>query len=316
MLLKNNAKQLLVPYIIFNLLTLVILPAMLMNIILWWISFDNLFTSWGQWASVIISLLLTWGAFLVILYLIVLIPFQIWMLLSIKQALAEKEVTFMDNVKSCFSKILKYMTLYWYMFAYTLLIPALIFIVGGFLMIWGMLVDGSFSGVLNKISGIFIFISVILWLYFAIYRGVKATFALVSAVDKETISKETFYDSLRLSDGKWWRVLWNFFAVGIIGGLLVWLVSWLGNAIAFSWTDFSNLTNLDQEESSIQDALNAFTDFSLLAFLNQGFQNILGTILGVYISIFSYIFYRRLVDESTHGEVPVEKVVIQEKSEL
>lgn len=321
MILKSNAKELIVPYLIFNLITLVVLPAIFFNLILAGVSFWDLFDSGWQGASVMISLLITGGIFLFILYLIVLIPFQIWMLLSIKQALWERKVTFMENVKSCFPKILKYITVYWYIFAYTLLIPALIFIVGWFLMIGSLKMNWDFASILSGIAGIFIAISVFLWLFFMIYRGIKTSFALTSAVELDTISKIVFTDSLTLSDWKWLRLFWNFVGVWLIGGLLIGLVSWLWNALVFAWTDFSSLTALEDENASLSETLSAMSEFNIAVFLNQAFQNILGTILGVYISIFGYIFYRRLVDESSNSdavgnEKTVEKVVLVEKEEL
>jgi membrane-anchored glycerophosphoryl diester phosphodiesterase (GDPDase) len=74
-------------------------------------------------------------------------------------------------------------------------------------------------------------ISVIIFVVFSIYRGMRATFALSYAVEKESFTKENFKNALEMVDGKWWRVFWNFFLVGIIGGLITSLVTNLTNAI-------------------------------------------------------------------------------------
>ena len=312
-LFKNNFLSITLPFIIFNILFIVIVPAILMNLVFANISFSGIFSGSSQNIGTIISLLIVGALTFAVIYLVLLIPVQIGLIKSVKQAIEEKEITAKENILYGFTHLADIFKTYWYIFAYVLLIPALIFIAWGFIMLaWLFQSWGNPDGPLVIIWSLLMWLGGVLAAIYSIYRGVKATFSIISAVDTEEFTKDNFKSAVLITKGKWWRIVGNLFAVGFIGGLLVGLVSWLGNAVAFSWTDFSALWNLWNEEPNISEIISQFTQFNPLKFLNQIFQNTLWTILGVFISVFSYVFFIRLREEYTWG---VEKTTLKIEQE-
>lgn len=130
--------------------------------------------------------------------------------------------------------------------------------------------------VLQYISYAIMGISVLLFIIFSIYRGIRSSFSLMNAVDKESYTKENFQESIILSEGKWWQIFWNLVIVGIIAGLSISLIENLAGSIGFLGTDYSQV--LDTPTDGSQDylqALDQFTHFNIFPFISSVIGNVL-----------------------------------------
>jgi len=315
---KNNIVLLAVPFIIFNFLTLVVLPVVIMILTLNTLSFDRIV--WWDYSQLSnsIMLLVTGGIFFATLYLILLIPVQIWTIKSIKQAIDNKTPSPKENILYGFSHLWEIFRTYWYIFAYVMLIPALIFILGGFSIIWWLAGWWDFSGGFMIVWYICIVFSVLLWGFFAIYRWNRSTFAIISALDSSSFTKENFKNAVTLTQGKWWRVFWNLFGVWLIGWLLIGLVTGVVNAFMGLWSNSWDILSTAAQNEDWALILESLTQFNIFSFIANTFWNILGTLLWVFITTFTYIFFLRLemeswIKKSQQGIKKEEKLLIEEE---
>lgn len=204
------------------------------------------------------------------------------------------------------------MKTYRYMFVYIAIIPAIFFIFWWLIFNIWYFYDLQFN---YKIIGTFLM--AVWFLYFIInmiYKWIKSTFAIYSAIDKDDYSKNNFLESIIITNKKWWRIIWNL--------ILVWLIVWLLSSVAsnifsiffgkiwdFSLIDFENI-NFEM----IKNFASTFSFFNYFAswFLN----NLVNTIGTVFIYIFIYVFYKRLVFEYTNNsEITVSKDEKKSKKE-
>jgi hypothetical protein len=202
------------------------------------------------------------------------------------------------------------MKIYWYIFSYTFLIPAVLFI------IWGLAFNLSYF--LPKIDFLFqlwwwlIIVSFLLLITFSIYRWFKATFGLYSAVDKNDYTKTNFDNSVNVTDNNWWRIVWNFLLLSILISIISWII-WTAINLIISWLwDEWNLIETIWEiitapewikansVEQVKTYLNEYTSnfYTLSNIIWDIIKNIIQTIFSVFVIIFTYLFYIRLDKES------------------
>ena len=208
-----------------------------------------------------------------------------------------------ENILYWFSRILKAFAVYWYTFAYVLLVPALCFIVTGILFLIGMIIHNE---ILQLVWGVGMGVSAVYAAIQSIYRWIKTSFCISNAVYHDDYTKENFEKSIRITDKNWWRILGNLMLVGIIGGLLMWLITNLIWSLSFASTDFGGIQDallwLWQDEtineSSLQDILGQFQGNGMLSLITDIISQILGSIFSVFMLVFIIVFFRRLEIES------------------
>ncbi len=296
---KKTFRTVCIPFIIFNIIFTIVLPFIFMNIFSSVISFDEL-SSWSAAAktSIYISLAVTIALVFFIVYSMLVIPLQLYVLKSIHDTLEDAKRSIQENISYSFKYLTQAFSTYWYIFAYMLLVPALIFIAGGFFIIWGMYLKGSVWNILSILWYIFVGLSTVIGVYFWIYRGLKSSFGLISAVEKESFTKENFKYSLGVSKNQWGRIFWNLVWVGIGGSLLIGIISQFGKTIVFSTQDFSILSEIQNTSPDWKNIIEHFNSFNIYSFLNKIFQHTLSSTLGIFVIIFTYILFKRLEIES------------------
>lgn len=132
----------------------------------------------------------------------------------------------------------------------------------------------------------------ILFIVFSIYRGLKSTFPIYSAVNNDSFTKEDFSNAINITHNNWWRILWNFILIWLTITIVSWLISWLLWIFSYSSLDFSSVT-------SLQDFTEIASNFSVVWESLSWFVNtIISTITSVFVIIFTYIFYMTLRQES------------------
>ncbi|MDQ7009192.1 MAG: hypothetical protein Q9M94_02780 [Candidatus Gracilibacteria bacterium] len=246
---------------------------------------------------------------LIVLYLTLYIPFLLATIKGIKQGYNGEKVTAKENVIYGFKNLLNSFRTYWFIFAYVALIPALIGIVGGLLFIYGSFNENSN---LELIGGIISVFSLILFIFFSVYRGIKSKFAMNSAIDKNEFIKEHFDFSIEITKTQWWRILGNFLLIGIIislvSGVFNSIVGLFGGSFDFNINSVLELKENPDPEKIISLVNSTIESYSPITnFIKNTLDNIISTSIIVFTLIFSYILFKRLEIEDTIAESKEEK---------
>lgn len=295
---KKHFFSLVIPYLLFQVAFIVLLGTYFFYFVISWvvgvfssdmINVENFYYSPKIIYFIVLSFLF------IVTYFLLQIPLILWTIRWVRQALLNQDVTPQENFLWAFERILSSFKTYWYIFAYICLIPAIIFILWGVLMIASMLNSNLEDFAVVWIS--LMIISVIVFIVFALYRWVRATFPLYTAIDKDDFTKDNFIASLKITNNNWWRIFGNFFLIGLIIGLLEWLISGLLDSLFPSSVDYSQIEYSWEIQS---DNLVALLDtFSPLAQIIRWIvDQIIAVSVTIYIIIFTYIFMYRLQDES------------------
>ncbi len=263
-----------------------------------WMGFYDIF--YNPQSMILISV----AILLLLLYLILYIPFLLWLLKSISQAYNWEKADCKENLKYWFSHLMDSMKTYWYIFAYVALIPSILFIVGWILIIYWIQFDTA--KIIVQLGFFIVWISVILFLFFALYRWTKSAFWLQSAVDSNNYSLENFKQSVIITKNKFWRILWNFMLVGFIGWLVVWMIMWVIDSFGSSFwmwaeTFFANIwQDSDNPWEQIQQALKETLDsYSPIAnIITNTLQWAVKTTFSIFLIVFTYILFKRLEIEN------------------
>jgi hypothetical protein len=245
----------------------------------------------------IITSIVIW-VFLFIVYLLLYIPVLLSIIKSTKQSYNWEKINIQENLLYWFSRFSKSMKTYWYIFVYVALLPAIIFIIWwGLFNAWFYFPDFS---IWKQIGWVIMVFSWILFLVFSLYRWIKTTFSISSAIDKDKFTKENFLHSLHITKNNWWRIFWNFFFVWFIVWLVWSFLSWAVWIFIPSAFDF-------EEIKSVEDLKNIWEVFSIFPLLLSNFvKSIIDTAGLVFIIIFTYIFFKRL--EQENAPVPTQDI--------
>lgn len=243
----------------------------------------------------LMMLFITIGIVFFIVYLLWNIPLVLWTLRSSHQAIYGQEVTVMKNLAWWVKSIFQSFKTYWYIFRYVYLIPAILFIVWGFCMIGFQIYNIS---ELESIAILLIILSLVLFLSFAIYRGLKTTFSIFYAVDKQSFTDDNFNKSVKITDDNWWRIWWNFIVVWFVVGFIWSILGLIISIFIPSWFDFESLFYSFNSMWNIWDLQTIDTEFNIVnQMINNVFSSFINQATTAFIFVFSYIFMIRLEDE-------------------
>jgi len=330
-LFTKNFKDIFFGYFFYKLFVAVIL----WNILYYWVlNFINLEWLMNNWNWLDSASSIFWStAFIIwvniflifmLLNLIFIVPFILWTIKSIKEAYLEKEnIDFIDNIKYGFKSLYESFKTYWYMFAYVALIPLIILIV------WGVLVIiGQYQNI-DLFLQIWWYVSwfgIMLLIIFSIYRWIKTSFSITRAVDYNDYSKESFKESVLITDNKWLRIVGNFILIWILISIIWWIINWLIWIFKFSVSDFDYssflaLRNWNLSQENIQNIISEFTkwawEFSLKSLIFEIIDLLIKTIFTIFTFIFTYVFYKRLeLEKSWNNKVVENNIKIEKNIEL
>ncbi len=305
-LFKNNFKNIFLGYFLYNFMVFIII----WNIIYYWIlkfvdlssfNFDkseniiaDLFsnTYFIIWVNIFLILLL--------LNLILVIPFILGTIKTIKEAFEGKEnIDFLKNIRYWFKNINNSFRVYWYIFVYVALVPSI------FIIIWWLLLILWQVKHIDILLQFWIFIlsfSFLFLMIFMIYKWLKTKFSIISAVDKDNYSKENFDFSVSITNWNWLRIIGNLMFVWIIISLVVWIFNSIISLFDFSNNDNINflkdinINEIKQEEveNIILNLNKSFMDFSISTFLINIVKLIINVVSIMFVFTFNYIFFKRL----------------------
>lgn len=228
---------------------------------------------------------------------------QLWTIKSIREIIWGHPINPQQSVIYWVQHFWKSLYTYYMYFLYVFMIPALIFILWGMVFIFAIQ-NGWIGSWFFKTSLTLTFWWVIIWLWISFYRSIKATFFIVNAIDKESFTNENFYSAVKITEGNWARIFWNFVLLwiliwlwssiihGIITLLLpIWWENNWGNIIS-TLSDSKNLQNPEILKHILQSFNQpSFSSTKVIAWIL--WQIIDSFSLGISL-IFTYIFFKRL----------------------
>jgi hypothetical protein len=232
--------------------------------------------------------------------LILKIPFYISFVRNIndsyKWELFDKNI----NLKHGFTRIWKILNTYRYIFKYVSLIPCLILIV------WMLVVFVDYI-----VWFIIIWLAILLFIYFAIFRWLRSFASLMYAVSNDEFTEDSFKKSIELTKYKVWTVFWNY--VGIF--LLFWLVTYFitkwfnifvpeNNTISAIITEiYNNKDNLTNEKiQTILSSINPTNSDMFTSSIRKLYDSTLTSFLYVYGVIFYFLLMKRFESEGEKNQ--------------
>jgi len=301
-LFKNNFINLVYPVAIYFILIYYFFE----NI---WLFVLNFFDSNKLYSPLNIEIII-WIILLILIYLTIYIWVIIWLYKTILDIDNEKKYDLFENYKYWFLNIFNLFKTYFFIFMYVFFIPSIIFILGWFifiyfLTIWEIVFTDFNKNIFILLLGLFLYF--IFSTIYVIYKSNKSVFALISAVIKSDFTKENFNKSLYLTNWNWWRIFWNFLLIGII----IWLFNLIINLVLWASSNWlaeiiKNYNNIDQN-TIVETFKNGYW-FNIKDF----FSRLIIVFTMVFISIFTYIFYKRLEIEKLNFK-DEEKFIEKEK---
>jgi hypothetical protein len=299
----KNPLALVAPLALFQIIMIALLPQIGISMILWGNFIET--SSISSVLYITMSLAIIYA----MLYVILIIPITIWVMKWAADLINGKDIIMQDMIRYGFYKISDAFKVYWYMFSYAYLVPALCFIVAGIITLYGLYFDNVvISALWWGLMTLSIFYALIQW----VYRGLESTFGVGWAIFEENFSKQQFQLSIGLTRGKWWRILWNFFLIAIISSFLLTPITWLIWSIAFIWTissgiDIESFLQPSNEniEKNLKNFIGNIWGFNLSTFLMTSISQILWSIVSAFIILFSLIFYVRLKQEVGIKNTPI-----------
>jgi len=299
-IMKTNVALFVAPVFLFQLIFHVLLPLFFTT---FFMSYVDIW-SWelgaiDQKNSFYISFALTLGLFFFILYVSILVPLNIYLIYITKNLIHKKTVNFKESFIFSIKNIWNIFNTYWYIFAYTLLIPSLLFITWGILFVCTLLFPSiDYIGVIKNISYLFIGLSVIIGLYFLIYRGIRSTFWLYNAIDKNIYSKDNFKESLKYTKNKWWCIFKNLFLLSMLISLISWVVQSFIKVLLPVQSDYSIFLSGEYKNPEILiQYIQQSTHFSIISFLKKILETWVSSIAFSLTIIFMYLLFVYLKQE-------------------
>lgn len=246
-------------------------------------------------------------AIILFLMLIIYLVLEIWVIISLYKTIIDidwkKEIDLKANFRYWISNITNLIKIYYYIFIYVFLLPSLLLIFGWFYFLYlqyNHLINLVWIDYENIIKIIFSFV-LFIWIFtiYIVYKSNKAIFSIPWAISKNDFNKESFNKTINLTNWNWWRIFWNFLLVWIIISILSWIINSIFQINNFF--EFQKLfTHMDLHNLNSDKILNEIKNGNIFeeSFFVWFLKRIIMIITITYTSIFTYIFYKRLEEES------------------
>ncbi|MDA9128848.1 hypothetical protein N9J72_00015 [Candidatus Gracilibacteria bacterium] len=274
------------PFFILNFLTFLFFPVLFQSLIFKGGLGGNINMTFSIY--ILVMVFITLG----LVYMTCLIPLTVAIFRKCSHILDGKTTSFNQYLQYAIKNMNPALKVYWYVFAYAYLTPAILFIVAGIIVVGGLFTE---IGLLVNI-GYGAMVGVILYaLAQGMYRGVKSVFAIAGAVASNNYTQEQFFISIRSTDNNWWRIVGNFVLIGIISSLCVGIISGLISSFTFLGTDLNDLVPASGGGSDwLENYLQNFGSTDLKSFVTDSISLIFSTIVSVVVIIFTMILSMRL----------------------
>ncbi|MFA5916696.1 MAG: hypothetical protein WC850_00495 [Candidatus Gracilibacteria bacterium] len=214
------------------------------------------------------------------------IPFYISLVKNIENSFNGELVNKNTNLKYGFTSIGKIFNTYWYIFKYVVLIPSLILIIG----LLVVFVD-QFIGTL------IIILSLIVFIYFAIFRGLRSFLSLIYAIVYNDFSNDNFKKSIFLTKNNIGSIFWNIIGLAIFFWFIGFIISKFINLSTFDMSSIYSIIgdiylnketiNMSQKMTELVTLLTPETKITLIGLS----KSIISIIKDSLFYIFGLIFY-------------------------
>ncbi len=227
------------------------------------------------------------------------VPFYVSFVKNISDVFKWNNLDINENLKYGFSRIFKILNTYRYIFKYVALIPCLILIV--WLLVF--FVD-------HIVWIVIVAFSIILFIYFAIFRWLRSFASLMYAIQYDDFTSDNFNKSLELTKSKVWTVFWNY--VGLIIVFLIfsyfinkWITSFIpaDDIISKVTNEVSNnINNLQNIQSNIiaivNDSMKNSSSQMWLWYVKKFIDSIVTNLLYVFWVIFYFLLMKRFESQN------------------
>ncbi len=233
-------------------------------------------------------------------YIIFFIPIFVGTLKSIGEALQGEEIQVQDNLRYGITRFFDVMKVYWYIFQYVFLTPALILIAWLSVILLALIYDIE---ALYILWGLLLTTAICLWVIYGVYRWLRSTFRLYAAIKEENFTKQSFLTWLDETKGKLWRIFWNFVLVGLLTWIATGIFWVIINTVTWVNTDERmqdierKIENREFNIEEITEDLNGINQLNVHSILNGILITLIESVGLIYITICSYLLYLRLSDE-------------------
>ena len=315
---KKNFIWLTLLILFYNIIAFAVSVWIWNQVITWLVGNDNIeenvlaFIMWNTASLIIAMLVFVIG---ILSYIIFFIPVFVGTLKSMRDAISEKEIRVSENLRYGFSQFFNVLKVYWYIFQYVFLTPALVLIAGLLVILIALISD---IDSLYIAWWLLLGVALITWIVYGVYRWLRSTFRLYAAIDQEDFTKQFFVDWLEETRWKLWRILWNFIVIGLIVWISTWILGWIINII----------TGVNIEEDS-QNIISSFENNEWMSWedlrefqidgaiiLNGVIITFIEAVGMIFITLFTYILYLRIRDEYKKNKSTGENQDIQKNSEI
>lgn len=253
---------------------------------------------------------------LLIIYMTLYIPFLLWAIKSTSQVYKWEAPDWTENIKYWFKNLWNSFKTYWYNFVYVAIIPAILFIIGWITLIYGMQFNNDSITSIWWTIAVF---SLVLFVVFSIYRWIKASFFLSSAVDKNEYTKDNFKHSISVTKNNFWRILWNLLLIWLLWGIIISMFEWVINiftATTVSDSTIELLAWLSGEENPIESlkiiSKELISSYSPLANMVSSILNwALNTVFSTFVIVFTYVLFKRLEIENSGSNSQEKETITQ-----
>jgi hypothetical protein len=292
--------------IIYYLLFAIVSTALLS--ILWWYIFflASKFVEFkkGTWIDVnsYINMWYYWIIYFIISIsvLILKMPFYISLVKNISDLYKWKSFDKKENLKHGFTRIWKILNTYRYIFKYVALIPCLILIV------WMLVVFVDYI-----VWFIIIWLAILLFIYFAIFRWLRTFASLMYAASYDEFTEDNFKRSIEITKYKVWTVFWNYVGIFILFWLVTFIVTkWFNiivpenNSISAIISEiYNNKDNLtDEKLQTILSSINPTNSGMFYSSIRKLYDSTLTSFLYVYWVIFYFLLMKRFESEKNDSK--------------
>ena len=283
---KDNFKELLIPILAYKIIVFLLVTFFLfvLTIYFWsdfsWVeylyelTYDPYFLSFA-WISFFL-----WLCLLVFSWLVLMFYYK-----TISNIVNEKELNFKSDALFAINNTWRYMILYWYIFRYVYLLPALLFIFAWVSYLVWVYYDINF---LFIITWVLMTLFILVFIYFAIYRWTKTTLSLANWVASD-FSESSFKQSLIYSNWKFFRLFFNIIGFWLISYIVFGIISWILWIIFFIWNWGSSIMEVISKALSNPD--NAEDIINNFALGSSWFITYIKEIIDIFITSLQYVIW-------------------------
>lgn len=227
------------------------------------------------------------------------IPFYISFVKNISDVYKWNNFDQNENLKFWFSRIFKILNTYRYIFKYVALIPCLILIA------WLLVIFVD-----PMIWILIVWFSIILFIYFGIFRWLRSFSSLMYAIYYDDFSEDSFKKSIEITKYKVWTVFWNYVGIFIVFWFVTYLINkWINVFIPYNdifskvinevSNNINNLQNIQENIIKVvNEGMKSSSSQMWLGYIRKFIDSVVTNLLYVFWVIFYFLLMKKFENEN------------------